>query len=89
MLFDIIKYFIFATRVSLEEVEGYRKEIENGANPRDVKMKLASEIVKFYHSDEDAKKAEDYFNKALSLDAGHEEAKRNLMKLRDQLKEHS
>ncbi|MBF8277131.1 MAG: hypothetical protein HW390_2204 [Candidatus Brocadiaceae bacterium] len=27
------------------------------------------------------KKAEDYFNKALSLDAGHEEAKRNLMKL--------
>ncbi|PJE73637.1 MAG: tyrosine--tRNA ligase [Candidatus Terrybacteria bacterium CG10_big_fil_rev_8_21_14_0_10_41_10] len=62
----IIKYFIFATRVSLEEVEGYKKEIENGVNPRDIKMKLASEIVKFYHSDEEAKKAEDYFIKTFS-----------------------
>lgn len=33
------------------------------------------------------KKAEDYFNKALSLDAGYEEAKQNLKKLSAQLKD--
>lgn len=57
----IVKYFIYATRVSMEEIDGYKKEIEGGANPRDVKMKLAKEIVRFYHSEKEAEKAEEYF----------------------------
>jgi len=57
----IIKYFTITTRVDLEKIEEYKKELESGANPRDIKMKLAFEMTKFYHSEEDANKAQDYF----------------------------
>ncbi len=57
----IIKYFIFTTRVDMNIIEQYKKSLESGANPKDIKMKLAFEIVKFYHSEKDAKKAEDDF----------------------------
>jgi len=32
-------------------------------NPRDLKAMLAREVIKMYHSEEDAKKAEEEFNK--------------------------
>jgi tyrosyl-tRNA synthetase len=62
----IIKYFILFTRVDMEEVGKYQKEIEDGTNPRDIKIKLAHEIVRFYHSEEEAEKAEEYFVKTFS-----------------------
>jgi tyrosyl-tRNA synthetase len=37
------------------------KELRSGKNPRDLKMRLAFEIVKFYHSADQAKEAEKYF----------------------------
>jgi len=61
----IIKYFILTTRVSLAEIEKYQKELTNG-NPRDYKIKLAFEIVRFYHSENDAKEAQEYFIKTFS-----------------------
>lgn len=57
----IVKYFTFTTRVPLAQVEEYKKTLEGGANPRDLKMKLAYHLVSFYHTEEDAKNAEAYF----------------------------
>ncbi|MBA4320435.1 MAG: tyrosine--tRNA ligase [Flavobacterium sp.] len=57
----IIKYFILTTRVDMNIIEQYKKALEAGTNPKDIKMKLAYELVKFYHSEKDAKKAEKDF----------------------------
>jgi tyrosyl-tRNA synthetase len=57
----IIKYFILMTRVPAEIIEGYKKEMASGANPRDYKMKLGVELVRFYHSDAAAKTAQQHF----------------------------
>ncbi len=62
----IIRYFVLLTRIDLAVVDGYRKDIENGANPRDLKLKLSFEIVRQYYSEIEAKKAEDYFIKTFS-----------------------
>ncbi len=61
----IIKYFILTTRVSMSEIEKYQKELTSG-NPRDYKIKLAFEIVRFYHSENDAREAQEYFIKTFS-----------------------
>jgi tyrosyl-tRNA synthetase len=59
----IIKYFILTTRLDLNEVKKYESEISAGANPRNIKAKLAKEIVKMYHGDKKAELAEEEFNK--------------------------
>jgi tyrosyl-tRNA synthetase len=45
----------------LTEIEDWRREIEKGANPRDVKVRLAEEIVERFHSKEAAKQAHENF----------------------------
>lgn len=62
----IIKYFTLTTRVDMSEIQKFEKELKAGKNPKDYKMKLAFEIVRFYHSEEDAEKAEEYFIKTFS-----------------------
>jgi tyrosyl-tRNA synthetase len=62
----IIKYFTLFTRVEMEVVEKYEKDLKKGSNPRDIKMLLAHEIVRMYHSEKEAKKATDYFVKTFS-----------------------
>lgn len=57
----IIKYFILTTRVDMTVIEQYKKALESGANPKDIKMKLAFELVRFYQSPQEAEKAEEYF----------------------------
>ncbi len=57
----VIKYFMLATRVDTTLIDSYQLDLKNGKNPKDIKMKLAFEIVRFYHSLEIAKKAEEYF----------------------------
>lgn len=59
----IIKYFKLATRVNLQEILAYEKELSVGNNPRDIKAKLAKEIVKMYHGEKNAENAEQEFNK--------------------------
>ena len=56
----IEKYFEICTDADMDEV---RKMI---SNPRDAKIKLASEIVKIYHGEKEAKKAKEYFEKVFS-----------------------
>lgn len=57
----IIKYFELLTRVPLDEIEAHKKALKSGENPRDIKLKLASEIVRMYHSEKEAQEAEKYF----------------------------
>jgi tyrosyl-tRNA synthetase len=59
----IIKYFTLCTDISTEEIEEMAEKIKNGVNPRDLKAKLAREIVKIYHNKGKAQKAEEEFNK--------------------------
>lgn len=62
----IIRYFVLLTRFDLQKIKEYEAEMKSGANPRDYKIKLAFEIVKFYYSEDEAKKAQDYFIKTIS-----------------------
>lgn len=50
----IVKYFTLCTDVSMEEVATIEKELANGSNPKDVKMRLATEIVTMYHDEKQA-----------------------------------
>lgn len=50
----IIKYFLLTTDLSLEAIQEMEIEIKNGANPKDIKMKLATELVTMYHTEKDA-----------------------------------
>ena len=50
----IIKYFTLCTDVSLEDIQKIEIEMKQGGNPKDSKMKLASELVTLYHNEKDA-----------------------------------
>ncbi len=58
----IIPYFTYMTRIPLETVADYTKEMKKGGNPRDFKVKLGVELVRFYHGQKEATKAEEYFS---------------------------
>ncbi|KJJ98081.1 tyrosine--tRNA ligase [Pseudomonas sp. 21] len=51
------RYFELLSFRSMEEIEGFRKDVEAGANPRDIKIKLAEEIVARFHGEEAAASA--------------------------------
>lgn len=57
---NIPQLFTDCTYVSLEEIEQIKKDLKEN-NPRDVKIKLAKEIVKIYHGEEKARLAEENF----------------------------
>jgi len=57
---QIDEYFEIATRLPNEEIENIKK---SSNNPRDIKAVLAKEIVRMYHGENEAKKAEEEFNK--------------------------
>lgn len=60
----MVRYFELVTPVPLEEVRSIAKGLAEGTlHPRDVKMRLAREIVSFYHGPEAAMQAEEQFKK--------------------------
>ncbi|HCF3360412.1 TPA: tyrosine--tRNA ligase [Pseudomonas aeruginosa] len=48
------RYFELLSFRSLDEIDSFRKDVEAGANPRDIKIKLAEEIVARFHGEEAA-----------------------------------
>lgn len=50
----IVKYFLLCTDVSLEEIQNIEKDLAGGVNPKDIKMRLAVELVTLYHTEKDA-----------------------------------
>lgn len=60
----MVRYFELVTPVSLEEIQVIDAGLKNGTqHPRDIKMRLAREIVSFYHDQEAALAAEEEFKR--------------------------
>ncbi|AAZ24461.1 tyrosine--tRNA ligase [Colwellia psychrerythraea] len=55
------RYYELLSFKPLEEIEGYKTEIENGKNPRDVKIDLAKELIARFHDEAAAQAAHDEF----------------------------
>lgn len=51
------RYFELLSFRSMEEIEQFRRDVEQGANPRDIKIKLAEELVARFHGEEAAANA--------------------------------
>ncbi len=62
----IMDYFTHCTRVPMTDIAKMAEEIVTGGNPRDAKVRLATEIVRLYHGDAEAEKAETYFVETFS-----------------------
>lgn len=62
----IIHYFELATRMPMNKIQRLANELKKGLNPKEVKLKLAFEIVKMYHSENEAKKSQREFEKVFS-----------------------
>ncbi len=62
----ILKYFLLCTEVTQGELDAYEKMLNEGANPRDIKIELGKKIVALYHSQEGAEKAVKEWEKKFS-----------------------
>lgn len=63
----ITKYMRLLTNIPEEEIEEYEKLMNHGKiNPRDVKMRLAFEITKFFHGEDAALESQEQFVKVFS-----------------------
>jgi len=51
------RYFELLSFRSMEEIDGFKADCQKGANPRDIKIKLAEEIVARFHGEEAAANA--------------------------------
>ena len=63
---QIINYFRLATGLSEKEIIAVEKELKNGANPRDIKLSLANEIVSLYHGKAAGNEAEENWKNIFS-----------------------
>ena len=60
----ICHYFELLTNISLKDIGQIKKDIElSKVNPKDIKSRLAKEVVALYHTKKDAEKAEQEFNR--------------------------
>ena len=57
----IIKYYNLCMDVHPDEIKKLQRKLEEGSNPRDIKMMLAGEITRLYHGQEGTERAEKYF----------------------------
>lgn len=57
----IIRYYTLTTDVHPDRIKEIENDLNNGVNPRDVKMGLARELVELYHGKEAVAGAESYF----------------------------
>jgi tyrosyl-tRNA synthetase len=62
----IVRYFVLTTRLEMTEIKKYEEELKNNTNPKNIKMKLAGEIVKMYHGEKAAAEAEKVFESTFS-----------------------
>ena len=55
------RYLELLSFESLETIASWKQEVENGENPRNIKFRLAEEIISRYHDNDQAKKAQQNF----------------------------
>lgn len=65
----IIRYFELATDEHPDEIDKMKKQLEDGANPRDIKYNLAKIITGLYHSKEEVQKAMEFYDTAFAKKA--------------------
>ena len=63
------RYFELLSFKNLEEIEQFKKQVETGANPRDIKFELAQEIITRFHDLKSAQDAKNDFVKRFSDNA--------------------
>lgn len=61
----IIRYFVLATDLNQEKIDEIEKRLKDGVNPIDVKKELAFEIVSQLKGRDEAKKAQEHFEKTV------------------------
>lgn len=59
----VVPAFELLTDLPMVEIEEIEKGTKQGLNPKDVKVRLAKEIIAFYHGEKSGQKAEEEFNK--------------------------
>lgn len=59
----IIQYYELVTDVTKEGLEVIKKELNDGKNPRDIKAKLAYLIIEIIYNSEEARKAQEEFDR--------------------------
>lgn len=57
----ILKGFELCTKLPMDELSDIEKEMQAGINPRDIKLRLAGEVVKTFLGETEAVKAQQYF----------------------------
>lgn len=57
----IPRYFELATDVSMDEIQEIKESLSKGENPKNLKIRLAKEIVTLYHDKKEADQAEKEF----------------------------
>lgn len=62
----ITKYMELVTDIPMENIKNYADAMAKGENPRNIKSILAKEIVKLYHSENEADAAEEEFKRIFS-----------------------
>ncbi|MEW8497097.1 MAG: S4 domain-containing protein, partial [Candidatus Thiodiazotropha taylori] len=55
------RYYELLSFRPMDEIEAWKAEVDGGANPRDIKVRLAEELVERFHSKEMAEKAHQAF----------------------------
>jgi len=63
------RYFELLSFKDLSEIEQYKKQVETGTNPRDIKFDLAEEIITRFHNSKSAQDAKNDFVKRFSNNA--------------------
>jgi len=55
------RYYDLLSSLSIEEIAAKKQRVEQGTNPRDIKIELAKELIARFHSEEAAQAAHDDF----------------------------
>lgn len=55
------RYYDLLSSLSIEQIAAQKKRVEQGTNPRDIKIELAKELIARFHSEADAQAAHDDF----------------------------
>jgi len=80
----IIRYFRLCTNVITGRIAEMEKQMQdNRVNPRDLKMELAREIVKIYHGEKKAEKAEAHFVKMFQKKETPDEIEEKKLEIRN------
>jgi tyrosyl-tRNA synthetase len=55
------RYYDLLSSLSIEQIAAQKQRVEQGTNPRDIKIELAKELIARFHSETDAQAAHDDF----------------------------